>query len=576
MITRLCFLVLSSTFAVWMMTSVYGESAYGDEGRHQSPNQKRVDKETFKMEAQQNEAALQGATACGPAEFPDYFRNIDGTYNNCVHPEWGSAPIELLRLTTIDYGKDNTPSGKDRPNVREISNTVSHQGDRNITYYGTRKYSDYVWQWGQFLDHDIDLTPVTDDPLEPFDIPVPTGDPYFDPHRTGTQTIPLERSLYKEVNGVRQQVNHITAYIDASNVYGSDSARAEELRDPNNREYLKLDPQGFLPKNVNGLPNAPGGPNPDKFFLAGDFRANEQVGLTAMHTIFVREHNHWVDYFRNNDPDGELTDEELYQYARAMVGAEMQHITYNEFLPILLGRGALSPYKGYQPDVNPGISNVFATAAYRFGHSLVSSTLGLVNENGESHGGLPLRQAFFNPDWIQDNGIDDLLRGLAFQVAQRFDAYIVDDLRNHLFGEPGQGGFDLASLNLQRGRDHGLPGYNQVRQDFGLRPVKTFRQITRNVTIQRRLSQVYDNVNKVDMWIGGLAERPMGGGLVGPTVRAVLTDQFERLRDGDRFWYEIYLTPELLKLVKKQTLAEIIKRNTNIGDELGTKVFKVQ
>jgi hypothetical protein len=225
--------------------------------------------------------------------------------------------------------------------------------------------------------------------------------------------------------------------------------------------------------------------------------------------------------------------------------------------------------------VNPGISNVFATAAYRFGHSMVSSKLGLVNETGQPNGDLPLREAFFNPAWISTNGIDDLLRGLAFQVAQRYDAYMVDDLRNHLLGKPGQGGFDLASLNLQRGRDHGLPGYNQVREDFGLRPVRTFRQITRSVTMRRRLRAAYDNVNDIDMWIGGLAERPVGRGVVGPTVLAVLKDQFERLRKGDRFWYEIYLTPELVKLVKEQTLADIIRRNTDIGNEIDNNVFKV-
>ena len=570
---RICFLVLFATVTVSMMTSAYGDFAQGADGRVQSPNQKRVDIETL-----QSGKSLQSAAVCEEAEFPDVFRTFDGLSNNCLHPTWGSAPIELLRLTTIDYGEDNAPSGKDRPNVREISNTVSSQGRRNIIYRGTRKYSDYMWQWGQFLDHDIDLTPVAY-PVEPFDIAVPKGDRYFDPKRTGTQTIPLERSVYTEVNGVREQVNHITAFIDASNVYGSDYERAMALRTLDGTGHMKTSEGGLLPFNEAEPPfsnAAPGGTDPATFFLAGDDRANEQVALTAMHTVFVREHNYWADYFKNKDADSELDGDDLYNRARAVVGALMQHITYNEFLPLLLGDKALSPYRGYQQDVNPGISNVFATAAYRFGHSMVSSKLNLVNETGHSNGYLPLRQAFFNPDWVSTNGIDNLLRGLAFQVTQRYDAYMVDDLRNHLFGEPGQGGFDLASLNLQRGRDHGLPGYNQVRQDFGLRPVRSFRQITRSRTIQRRLSQVYDNVNDIDIWIGCLAEGPKGKAVVGETVLAILTDQFERLRDGDRFWFENYLTPELVKLVKTHTLSDIIKRNTNIGNEVGPKVFKVR
>ena len=397
---------------------------------------------------------------------------------------------------------------------------------------------------------------------------------FFDPEGTGDQHIALERSLYEvDGKGVRQQENHITAFIDGSNVYGSDETRAKALRSFDGTGRMKTSAGRLLPYNLESLPNAMPGPGaPESFFLAGDFRANEQIGLIAMHTLFVREHNHWVEYFRKKNPS--LTGDALYYRARAMVGAIIQRITYSEFLPVLLGKKSLPRYKGYKPHVNPGISNVFATAAYRFGHSLVSSSLSLLNNKRKRIGRVPLREAFFNPSWVATNGIDDLLRGMAFQVAQRYDPLMVDDLRNFLFGKPGQGGFDLASLNIQRGRDHGLPSYNQIRKDFGLKPVKWFSQITKSRSMRNRLKKVYDNVNEVDMWVGGLAEKPAGGGVVGKTVRKILREQFRRLRDGDRYWYEIYLPKYLVKLVKKQTLAKVIKRNTRIGKEIGkTRVF---
>ena len=102
-------------------------------------------------------------------------------------------------------------------------------------------------------------------------------------------------------------------------------------------------------------------------------RANEQVGLTALHTLFVREHNRLADVLVSENPG--LNGNEIYEFARKIVGAQMQAITYNEFLPLLLGPDAIGPYGGYNPGVDPTITNEFSTAAYRFGHTMVSPSL---------------------------------------------------------------------------------------------------------------------------------------------------------------------------------------------------------
>ena len=225
------------------------------------------------------------------------FRSIDGYNNNIDNPEWGQAGLPFMRLSPLAYGDGaSTPSGAARPNVREISTIVV---DQSVSIPSADSISDFVWQWGQFIDHDIDSTP-TSDPTEPFDIEVPLGDPYFDPDSTGTQTIPLNRSLPLFVEGVREQINLLTSYIDASNVYGSDEEHASSLRTMDGTGRLRSSDGDLLPLSLAGDPNVSDGGFPQ--FYAGDERANEQVGLTVMHTLFMREHNYWADRIREAIP----------------------------------------------------------------------------------------------------------------------------------------------------------------------------------------------------------------------------------------------------------------------------------
>jgi len=496
------------------------------------------------------------------------FRTIDGSGNNPAHPDYGAAGTALLRSTTNGYADGlSAPGGASRPGARAVSNAVVAQTGSILNEV---RASDWIWQWGQFLDHDFDLSGGAS-PAEPFDIPVPTGDPFFDPFSSGTQVIELDRSLYTvDGGGVRQQINEITAFIDASNVYGSDAVRAAELRTFSGGR-LKTSAGELLPFNTAGLPNAPS--SSSSFFLAGDVRSNEQIGLTATHTLFVREHNHWADAFSSMG----LGDESAYQFARQIVGAELQAITYREFLPVLLGKHPVPPYTGYKPGVNPGIENAFSTAAYRVGHTMLSETLLRLDASLAPipAGNISLASSFFNPQEILDHGIDPILRGLARQRAQRVDTRLVDPVRNFLFGPPGAGGFDLSSLNIQRGRDHGLPGYNQMRADYGLAPKASFAEVTSDAATAAALQSVYGDVNEIDAWVGALAEDHRPGAMVGELVRAVLRDQFTRVRDGDRFWYQNALTVPLQRFVERQTLARIIRRNTAVGDELQANVFRV-
>lgn len=508
------------------------------------------------------------------------FRTIDGSGNNLTNPDWGKRDTQLRRLISSDYGdRISMPSGSDRPSARVISNGVSAQ---LAPMPNSKKLSNWFWQWGQFLDHDLDLT-EPEIPLEPFNIRVPQGDRWFDPLGTGTQKIGMSRSIYDrdtgtDINNPRQQINQITAYIDGSVIYGSDEIRANGLRTLDGTGKLVSSPGKLLMYNTLNLPNT-NSPR-ESLFLSGDIRANEQVGLTAVHTLLMREHNRLADEIRakltSNDPI--LTQKEkeshldrgdfIYEIARKIVGAQIQVITYNEFLPLLLGKTALDAYQGYDDTVNVAISHEFSTAAYRFGHSMLTSNLLLVDPKTHHQHYLPLREAFFNPEFIAENGIDALLLGLAHQQANELDPLVVDDVRNFLFGRPGMGGFDLASLNIQRGRDHGLPSYNAARLGLGLTPAMTFADITEDVDRQNKLASVYDRVDQIDLWVGGLAEDAYGDSILGELFYTIVKDQFTRLRDGDRFFYldqnQLTHLLEIVPDLQTTTLADIIRRNTGI------------
>lgn len=501
----------------------------------------------------------------------EIFRTADGTNNNLKHPTWGSAGIAHLRRTGNGYEDGiHEPRQYQTRNPRAISNKVMDQeGDMP----NQEEVSDFIWQWGQFIDHDIVLTKANGERL---DIEIPVGDPVYDPNRDGGKTFRFTRSEAKpKTEGVYHQINSISAFIDASMVYGSDLERQKALRRMDGSGKMKVSEGNLLPFNTEEIENEPA--TTPNFFLAGDVRANEQVGLSSLHTLFVREHNTIVNKLKVIWPD--LSGEKLFQYAKAIVTAQIQRVTYKEYIPLLLGDNYLQGYLGYDPDVNPGIEITFSTVAYRHGHSMLSNVINRLDKNLDEipEGHLSLKDAFFDPRKIIDEGgIDPVLRGLALNRSQMVDTKIVDGVRNFLFGGPGIGGFDLASLNIQRGRDHGIPSYNDVREELGLERMLSINDITYDPEKRALLKDVYQHVDEIDAWVGGLAEEPMPRALIGEMFLESVLDQFKRLRDGDRFFYKRYLTQPWVDWVEKQTLASIVRRNTNIGEEIPSNMFFVK
>jgi len=506
------------------------------------------------------------------------YRTIDGTCNN-LNNAYGVAPSVFPRELNANYSSEDIFNGiafPNRPNPRTISNTVFSQ---NEDTGNATNLSSMVFTWAQFLDHDI--TQTIGSRTESAPITLPPDEPSF------SLPIDFHRSAISVGTGIaspREQDNAITAWIDGSQVYGSDEHRADWLRTYVDGK-LKTSTGNLLPYNtltgeINDTidPNAPEMDNLDggraPHFVAGDIRASEQPGLTTLHTLFVREHNRICEQLVAN---GFQDDEVIYQTARKQVGALIQAITYEQFLPALGVQ--LSNYNGYSDQVSPDIMNLFATAAYRIGHTMVTSELLLLNDDcSEIRNPLSLEQAFFNPSWVQQFDIDPILKGLASQQQEAIDLKVVDGLRNFLFnmpGLPGAFGLDLVSLNIQRGRDHGLPDYKTVRQYFLNQNIANFNQINSNPVIAQQLATTFNNdVNTIDLWVGLLAEDHLPNSNVGPTMHAILKEQFERIRDGDFYYFQ---NDPAFTLTEKQTiqntqLSDIIRRNTDLNN-LANDVF---
>jgi len=475
------------------------------------------------------------------------FRTIDGSQNNPEDPSINQANTDFVRVAPANFA-DGFNAMQPGPNAREISNiVVANNPDTHLEVDGVA-LSGMMYAWGQFVDHDLDLEKGgtnTDD----ISIPVPAGDAL-----PADTVIPLNRVAIDPDTGVpghpATAINTVTGWLDGSQVYGSDPATAASLRTADG--HMKVSAGNNLP-----IVDTPQGPA----FAAGDVRAQENPDLTALQTLFVREHNYQVDLLHKEHPH--WSGDKLYETAKAITTAEMVHITYNEFLPHLLGADAIPAYHGYDPSVNATISEEFEGAAYRFGHSIVSSDINGVSNSGATTSEQALADTFFESPaaFVANGGGDGLLRHLASDTAQSLDTHIIEDLRSLLFDPPDA--IDLAATNIQRAHDLGLGSLNETRTALGLTPYTDFDQITSDPTTVAALKQAYGTVDAIDLWTGGLAEDHTDGAAIGQTFGRIIGDQFTALRDGDRLYYENQgFDRHTLKSIESTTLSDIIERDT--------------
>jgi hypothetical protein len=485
------------------------------------------------------------------------YRTFDGTSNHPTVPLRNTAGGSFTRYPVNSYTDGVWAMRTDLPNPRTVSNVVVQGHGTDADPNG---YSGMMYAWGQFITHDMGSQRVGSINI---DVIVPPGDTGLTP---GSH-IPVTRLALVPgtgTNGVTARfINDVTGWLDSSVVYGvaypQGVTPVTAFANPVTlREGGAVATTGKLLTTNNGLY----GPVVNGQFVFGDPRGTENPDLTALQTLFIREHNWHVTRLTAQHPD--WTGEQLYQQARSIVMAEMQNITFTEWLPKIVGADAIPAYTGYKPEIDASIKIEFDAAALRFGHSIVSNALDRIDEAGNVTETLNLFQAFFlTPAQFERNGgADGFIRKLCADISNKLDVHIVEDLRNFLNDPPAA--LDLAATNIQRGRDAGLPSLNQMRVALGLPAYTQFSQINSDPTTAAALQTAYVDINKIDLWIGGLAETPYPGAMVGPTFRAIIVDQMTRLRDGDRLYFENqgWARGDLAWL-KGTTLADIILRNTD-------------
>uniref|UniRef100_A0A7N8XS90 Eosinophil peroxidase n=1 Tax=Mastacembelus armatus TaxID=205130 RepID=A0A7N8XS90_9TELE len=524
------------------------------------------------------------------------YRSITGECNNRSDPRWGAANIPYSRWLPPEYeavwgiprgwDPEHTYHNVSLPPVREVLFTHND----NISLDST--LSHLLVEWGQWIDHDMVLTPQSSSTVSfrtgadcthtcsrdapCFPIQIPLSDP-----RYGVQScMPFFRSAPSCGAGIlphrqREQLNAITSFVDASMVYGSSTSLASALRNHSsplgsmalNSQHSDHD-LAYMPFLVAVVH--------DEYFT-GDSRANEHLGMIALHTLFLREHNRLVKELHLLNPH--WSPDTLYQEARKIMGAIHQILTWEQYLPRVLGESAMSllipPYEGYDPEVDPSIANVFATAAFRFAHVTVQplvARLGPGYTTNSQHPHLPLHHSLF-ASWrvVQEGGIDPVLRGLLLSPAklQTPGQMMVEELTERLFQAQGGMPLDLGALNLQRGRDHGLPGYSSWRRFCGLSVPNSTSElavILGNFTLAHKFQLLYGTPQNIDLWVGAISEPALPGGRVGPLLSCLLARQFRALRDGDRFWWERegVFTSTQRRHLHSVSLSRIICDNTHI------------
>ena len=480
------------------------------------------------------------------------YREPDGSCNNIISPMLGKSETPYKRYMKPYYEDElEEPRTRSRfdffpdkplPNPRSIALSVHDSFD---SYDSSINHLGAIF--GQFIAHDLTFIQVSTGPNnqrincecsqnnpECLNIMTPAEDSIHSDQTCQIFTRAGD-SDYKFDCGInyREQKNRATHFLDLSQLYGHDLEQQNRLRsfkdgllkvsflNGYNREYLPKLAKGSCSDEDSDM----------LCFDSGDSRTSQNMMLTSIHTIWMREHNRFARALSQVNP--EWTDEILFQESRRILNAVYQNIIYSEWLPIIIGSNHMNSnylsvrendyFFGYDCRVNPNVAVEFSTAAFRFGHSLIRSYISKGSQILGQTMNLTLRNVVKKPtEGYLSGGLDAIFRGLLIDSATKMDNHFTDEISNHLFETSDVKAqtkrFSLPSINIMRGRDIGLPPYNEFRKFVGLETAPYFlnlKEIPFNV--RAKLRETYRSTNDIDAFTGGVSEIPIDDAVVGPT-----------------------------------------------------------
>ncbi|EFA11571.1 peroxidase [Tribolium castaneum] len=512
---------------------------------------------------------------------PQYkYRSFDGSCNNLKHPVWGMVKSAFARVFPPRYsdGKELPPvasDGGELPNARHIVTSVFDDKDVPDTV------SLIVAQWAQFIAHDfavgvpktgVDDCCASDDPLVCLSIPIPEDDAFYSQYnKTCLSMTRTQTTLTGDCDpqGPKQQINGVSHGLDGSQIYGSDPETASSLREHKGGRMLvrqKADGRCFLPSKGSCY-------NSDVCYVAGESRVNQNTQLTIMHTMLVREHNRIADILASLHP--EWDDETVYQETRSIVVAEYLHITYNHFLPNILNenfmirnelRSRNQGYHKYDEEIPNIVLISFSNPAFRIFHSGLQGVIGLYNYHLDPTSHINLTDYMNSPGILEEeNHFDELILGVITQPMQTIDTFYTSQIDGKLFHFGKPYGADLNALDIQRARDHAVPGYPTVL--YGCRGIEV-RDFDDLAAIWpekhiKTVRNIYKSVDDIDLFVGVNFENKPEGHRMSPVLECLIGEQFYRWKNGDRFWYEVEnqphsFTPAQLDEIRQATLSRLV------------------
>ncbi|XP_041968239.1 peroxidase-like [Aricia agestis] len=538
------------------------------------------------------------------------YRSLNGSCNNLENPGWGTPNSTYLRLLPPSYADGLYKIQTDLPNARELSAALFPDKKTNDDQLNLN-----AMQWGQIITHDMSLFADVSDQIKTppvccdngqltkqaqdqtlcAPVTIPKNDPFYG--SKGIKCLELTRAGTDRnigcvpENQPANQINVVTAAMDASIVYGSTDEQGAAIRAFKNGNLKTVTRHGReWPPQVNNVTQTCSGARSPKepCYLGGDVRINQNTELTLLQIIFIHYHNYIADYLSEINPHWD--DEKIYQEARRILIAVYQNINYYEYLPYLLGKEYMLANKliyprtkanleeyinDYDPNLVLGVITEHTTAALRYFHTFIQGYLMKKNEYRKNEGELRLSDWFNRPLVLEEKDtFDQLVYGFTAQSSSVADPFFSVEITEYLFRNGNYFGGDLRSVDIQRDRDMSLGKYVQGRAACNLTVPKTWdelRGIIAEIYIIK-LKKMYKDVCDIDLTVGGSLESHVPGARAGPLFLCIMLAQFHRARKADRFYYEngkdkqTAFAPDQLKNIRSITMASFLCASTEAGN----------
>jgi hypothetical protein len=517
-----------------------------------------------------------GATPQIPREELPKYRTYDGSLNDPSDPKMGMAGARFGRNHPLGMTYPEQPPQSLEPNPRVVSTKLLNRD----TFKPATTLNALAASWIQFENHDW-FSHGENDPKNFIEVSVPEGDDWGeDPMKVPATTAdpePLSKDLPPTY------INHCTHWWDGSQIYGSSEERCRRMRTGEDGKMILED--GRLPNEDN--------PALDGIDLTG-FNDNYWMGLSMLHTLFVKEHNAICDYLKGYYPSWD--DEKLFLTARLVNSALMAKIHTVEWTPGILATPIL------KSAMHANWYGALPQWAKRFRVDALEGLFGVIGSEQRQHAApYAITEEFasvyrlhplIRDDWeFRSHKTGELIAEDEFTSIQGkdtrdvMDRYDMTDLF-YSFGVAHPGAItlhnhpralqnltringqrvDIGTIDVFRDRERGVPRYNAFREKLRKPRVERFEDLTDNPQWAKEIREIYDgDIDKVDTQVGLLAEPPPPGFGFSDTAFRIFILMASRRLKSDRFFTNDYTpdayTPEGLEWVERNTMLDVLRRH---------------